>query len=120
MTDNPVAPLPDADDDTEPEPLLELADDLTTAVVVVDVVEVVDDVDVVDVVDVVTCGRVVVVVVELVVVVDEEGGGPAATTVHLMPDGTSAGSAVNVNWTVQYLSSCVADAAPLMQAIPRL
>ena len=58
----------------------------------------------------------VVVVAAMVVVVAVE----AATTVHVIPDGTSAGVTANVSCTFQYLSSCVADAVPSVHAMPTL
>jgi hypothetical protein len=56
----------------------------------------------------------VVVVVAAVVVVVLPGG--AAEAVQVSPDGVSVGLAMMVSCTVQYLSSCVADAAPSVQA----
>ena len=43
-------------------------------------------------------------------------GVVGATTVKVMPAGRSFGSAANVSCTFQYLSSCVADAGPSVQA----
>jgi hypothetical protein len=47
------------------------------------------------------------------------GGGPDAT-VHVTFAGLSEGLVANVIWTFQYLSSWVADGAPLVHAMPTL
>ena len=89
----------------------------TAATVVVEPAMVEDDVDevVVDArtVVVVAPDRVVVVVAAAATVVVVVC---AAGTAQVMPDGWSAGVTANVNCTFQYLSSCVADAAPSVHA----
>jgi hypothetical protein len=47
-------------------------------------------------------------------------GGGAAMTVQVTAAGWSVAAAVSSSWTFQSLSSCVADAGPLVQAMPTL
>ena len=61
---------------------------------------------------------IVVVVVGAIVVVVV--GGVTTPTTHVIPAGTSVGSAEKVSCAFQYLSSCVADATPNVQAYPML
>ena len=67
---------------------------------------------------VVVVGAIVVVVVGAIVVVVV--GGVTTPATQVMPDGLSVESTEKVSCAFQYLSSCVADATPNVQAYPML